>query len=381
MRKTIILAVLALAIPSLLPTATVEAQYRGGNDRQDWSRFWDSREGSDFDEEEIREWRERSASNSKTREAIDDLDDDAVDDLYIPILFGVSLSNLYPNFGDPRDGGDRVHEGFDMMALEGTPIVTPTEAVVIRVGDGSSSGKYVSTANPGGETFVYMHLSDVADIDEGDVLEEGDLIGYVGNTGNASGGAAHLHFEIREDREPTDPFERLTREFILKDKMEFVERMLDDADDADELAKFLAAEYQNVFVAAGAQGLDVPEMITDELPLTARTTIATGLPARDLELGSSGPDVVALQSRLISEGYLDLTTATDLFGPLTQAALIRYQTAKGITPASGYYGALTRASMGGSVTTPAKPATTDMTRAELVKLIEQLLKLIEEKSQ
>lgn len=381
MRKTIILTILALAIPSLFPTATVEAQYRGSNDRQDWSRFWNSREGSEFDEEEIRQWRERSESNSKIRNAINKLDDDAVTNLSIPILFGVSLSNLYPNFGDPRDGGDRVHEGFDMMAIEGTPIVSPTEAVVIRVGDGSNSGKYVSTANPGGETFVYMHLSDVADIDEGDVLEVGDLIGYVGNTGNASGGAAHLHFEIREDREPTDPFERLTREFSLKDKMEFLERMLDEIDDADELAEFLATEYQNVFVGAGAQGLDVPKMITDELPLTARTTIATGLPSRDLELGSSGPDVVALQSRLISEGYLDLTTPTDLFGPLTQSALIRYQTAKGITPASGYYGALTRASMGGSVSAaPTKPATSDMTRAELIKLIEQLLKLIEEKN-
>lgn len=382
MRKTIILAVLALAIPSLFPTATVEAQYRSRDyNREDWSRFYNSREGSEFDEEEIQEWRERSLRNSEVRKAIDNLDEDPVDNLYIPILFGVSLSDLYPNFGDPRDGGNREHEGLDMMALDGTPIVSPTEAVVIRIGDGSSSGKYVSTANPGGETFVYMHLADVADIDEGDVLEEGDLIGYVGSTGNASGGAAHLHFEIRENREPTDPYERLTREFSLKDKMEFIDRMLDEVDDADEVAEFLAAEYQNVFVAAGAQGLDVPEMITDELPLTARTTIATGLPARDLELGSSGPDVVALQSRLISEGYLDLTTPTDLFGPLTQSALIRYQTAKGISPASGYYGPLTRASMGGSVAATPTPATTDMTRAELIKLIEQLLKLIAEKSQ
>lgn len=382
MRKTIILAILALTIPSLLPIATVEAQYRSSNDRGDWSRFWGSREGSEFDEEEIQEWRERSLRNSEVRDAIDDLDNDSVEDLPIPILFGVSLSNLYPNFGDPRDGGDRVHEGFDMMALDGTPIVSPTDAVVIRVGDGSSSGKYVSTANPGDETFVYMHLSDVADIDEGDVLEAGDLIGYVGNTGNASGGAAHLHFEIREDREPTDPYERITHEFSLEDKMEFLDNILDEIDDADELAEFLVAEYQNVFIAAGSQGLSVPEIIIDELPLTARNTIATGLPARDLELGSSGPDVVALQSRLISEGYLDLITPTDQFGPLTQAALIRYQTAKGIVPASGYYGPLTRASMGGSVAAPVTtPATTDMTREELIKLIEQLLKLIEEKGQ
>lgn len=375
MTKTSILAVLLLILTTLTSPATAEAQYRGDNNRQDWSRFWNSREGSDFDEDEVRQWREQ---NSRVRDAINDLDDDSVDDLYIPILFGVSLSQLYPNFGDPRDGGSRTHEGLDMMATEGTPIVSPTQAVVIRVGDGSGSGLYVSTANPGGETFVYMHLSKVADIDEGDELEAGDLIGYVGNTGNASGGAAHLHFEIRENREPTDPIERLTREFSLEDKMEFVEKMLDEENDANELAEFLVSEYQNVFVSAGAQGIDVPDMITDELPLSARTTIATGIPARDLQLGSVGPDVVALQSRLIADGYLKIGTPTDQFGPLTQAALISYQQAKGITPASGYYGPVTRASMGGSTTV--SQSTNTMTREQLIAEIERLLKLIADRS-
>lgn len=379
MKKIIISAVFLLVATTISLPQPAEAQYRRSIDRdQDWSRFWDSDEGSDFDEEKIREWRERSEQNNATRDAIDDLDNDPVDDLYIPILFGVSLSNLYPNFGDPRDGGDRLHEGFDMMTTDGTPIVSPTEAVVIRVGDGSGSGKYVSTANPGGETFVYMHLSDIAEIDEGDVLDVGDLIGYVGNTGNASGGAAHLHFEIRENREPTDPFVRITREFNLRDKMEFVEKMLDEVDDADELAEFLATEYQNVFVSAGAQGIDVPKMISDQLPLSARATIATGLPTRDLQLGSVGSDVVALQSRLIADGYLDLSTPTDQFGPLTQAALVRYQLAKGISPASGYFGPITRASMGGSTTTTSP--TTTMTREQLIKEIERLLKLIAERS-
>ncbi|MCB9819482.1 peptidoglycan DD-metalloendopeptidase family protein [Candidatus Nomurabacteria bacterium] len=377
MRKIISMVVFLLVVTSISIPQPTEAQYRRSSNSQDWSQFWNSDEGSDFDYEEVRRWREE---NSRVRDAIDDLDNDPVDDLYIPILFGVSLSDLYPNFGDPRDSGAREHEGLDIMATDGTPIVSPTDAVVVRVGDGSGSGLYVSTANPGGETFVYMHLSEVADIDGGDVLEAGDLIGYVGNTGNASGGAAHLHFEIRENRDPYDPIKRLTKEFSLKDKMKFVQKMLDDIDDADELAEFLASEYQNVFVSAGAQDIDVPEMITDELPLTARTTITTGLPARDLQLGSFGPDVVALQSRLIADGYLDLSTPTDQFGPLTQAALIRYQLAKGISPASGYYGPLTRASMGASNVISAPVATT-MTREQLIKEIERLLKLIAERSQ
>lgn len=376
MTKASILVVL-LAFAVLSPAYPAEAQYR---DRDGSSRFWNSREGSDFDEDEIQEWRERSEQNSRTRDAIDDLDNDPVDDLYIPVLFGVSLSDLYPNFGDPRDGGDREHEGFDMMATDGTPIVSPTDAVVIRIGDGSGSGEYVSTANPGGETFVYMHLSEVADIDEGDVLEAGDLIGYVGNTGNASGGAAHLHFEIRENREPSDPYLRITREFSLTQKMDYLEKILDDVNDEEELAEFLVAEYLNVFVQARLEGIKLHEAIEDALPLTARAVSATGAPARDLELGDQGVDVIALQSVLIAGGYLDLATPTDQFGPLTQAALIRYQVAKGISPASGYYGPLTRASMGGTTVSTPAPATTTMTREQLIKEIERLLKIIEERS-
>jgi hypothetical protein len=373
MTKTSLIAILTLILATCAPLSSVQAQSNSDDDSQSRTRYWNSREGGDFDEEEVRRWREE---NSRVRDAIDDLDNDPVDNLPIPILFGVSISSLYPNFGDPRDGGAREHEGLDMMATDGTPIVSPTEAVVIRVGDGSGSGKYVSTANPGGETFVYMHLSDIADIDEGDELEVGDLIGYVGNTGNASGGAAHLHFEIRENREPTDPIERLTREFTLREKIGFLENILEDHDDEDELAEFLVAEYQNVFVAARVQGIDLPEAIEDALPISA-LAVPVGAPAIDLQLGSQGPSVVALQSQLIAAGYLNLSTPTDYFGPLTQSALISYQKAKGITPANGVYGPLTRASMSGTASTPAP---TTMTREQLIKEIERLLKLIEERN-
>lgn len=361
MHNSIIFALLALILLIGFP-ANAEAQYRGS--------YWNSREGGDFDREEVRRWREE---NSRVRESINDLDDDPVEDLPIPILFGVSLSSLFPNFGDPRDGGSRTHEGFDLMAEEGTPIVSPTEAVVIRVGDGSGSGLYVSTANPGDETFVYMHLSEVADIDEGDVLEAGDLIGYVGNTGNASGGATHLHFEIRENREPSDPYPRLTKEFTLREKMEFLENILDEHDDAEELAEFLVGEYQNIFTAARVEGQDLPEAIEEAMPIGA-LAVPAGAPTSDLKLGDQGPAVVALQSKLIASGHLDIATPTDYFGPLTQAALIKYQQANGITPANGVYGPLTRASMSGSA------SANTMTREQLIKEIERLLKLIAERN-
>ena len=162
----------------------------------------------------------RERYSSTVQKAINKLDKDEVENLPIPVLMGVRVANLSPNFGDPRDGGAREHEGLDIMAPMGAFIASPTEAVVVRTGDGSSSGIYVTTANPGGETFTYMHLSDIADgIKTGTVLKAGELLGYVGDTGNAKGGAPHLHFEIRKSRKALDPFPRLTKEFTTNERI------------------------------------------------------------------------------------------------------------------------------------------------------------------
>lgn len=157
---------------------------------------------------------------SSLRRKLNDLGDEQVKNIPLPLLFGASLKTLTPNFGDARGGGTRSHEGLDIMAPKGVPIVSPTKAVVVRTGTGSSSGKFVNTMNPGGETFIYMHLNEIS-VKEGDVLAVGGLVGFVGNTGNASGGAPHLHFEIRDTkRKPTDPYPRITKEFTLEQKIQ-----------------------------------------------------------------------------------------------------------------------------------------------------------------
>lgn len=355
-----LVAVVCIVTFSLAPLAS--AQERSG-----WRGYWENtEEGGDIDYDEIREWRERS---SRINDRIDDLDEDPVENVPIPILFGVDLDDLVANFGDPRGGGTRSHEGLDMMAPDGAPIVTPTEAVVIRVGSGTNSGIYVSTANPGGETFVYMHLARAADIEEGDVLDAGELIGYVGNTGNASGGSAHLHFEMRKGREAMDPLPRLTEEFSLEEKMEFAEEIVEE--DAD-IAAFFAREYGNIFIQARTAGIDIPDEVGDLLGIsTASVAVSTGVPARDLTIGSEGSDVSVLQSILIAGGHLDIGQPTGYFGPLTQSALISYQSVHGISPASGYYGPLTRQFIenqrgGGD------------TRAQLVAQIAELTALVAE---
>lgn len=205
------LLVLALMIVPLLPVsaAPVEAaSYRS-------TRTYSSQNYS------------RERYSSAIQKEIRKLDKDEVENLPIPILLGLLRNQITSDFGDPRGDGTRSHEGQDLIAPRGSLIASPTDAVVTRTGTGESSGIYVYTANPGGETFVYMHLDRIADgVKAGTVLEPGDLIGYVGNTGNASGGVTHLHFEIRDGRTPIDPYPRLTKEFTLEQRITALKALL-----------------------------------------------------------------------------------------------------------------------------------------------------------
>ncbi len=290
------------------------------------------------------------------------LGDTAVSSIAIPVVLGVEVNQLTKNFGDPRGNGTRTHEGLDIMAPAGTPVVSPTDAVVLVTGDGASSGLYIRTANPGGEEFVYMHLREVAKgLMSGTQLKRGDVIGFVGNTGDASGGAAHLHFEIRRGG-ATDPYPRLTQVFSVQERMSAVSQALEKATDPAALAHALASNFSSSFDTAKSQGIAVAQSILSTLgsgiavgvttaeaatPLTAPT--ATGY-SRDLEIGMKGDDVRKLQKYLNANGYLITNIGdgspgyeTTMFGSLTKKALITFQNAKGILPSAGYFGPKTRA--------------------------------------
>ncbi len=342
-KLTISTGIFALFLSLFLPLST-HAQTSEGQDP------WGGR-----DREEIRQWRERSSNISRKIDALGSREAE----LPVPILFGITPNNLSPNFGDPRSGG-RTHEGLDIMAPKGAPIVSPTDAVVIRVGNGESSGYYVYTANPGGETFVYMHLDALADLSEGDELSKGDLIGYVGNTGNASGGATHLHFEIQDDRGTTDTFPRFKRIFPLADKIKFLENILDSRDDKKEFAELMVARHRSEFVLAktltASKVIDVtlpdeietalktvPAPITKTVTKTTATTTNTAT-GENLSVGSRGTAVVTLQKFLKAKnvGSASLVVADGSFGPITKRALSEYQASVGLT-ADGVYGPKTKA--------------------------------------
>jgi murein DD-endopeptidase MepM/ murein hydrolase activator NlpD len=309
------------------------------------------------------DWFSYWGRNSQYASQIQALGDTAVQSIPIPVLLGVEVNQLTRNFGDARGGGTRTHEGLDIMAPGGTPVVSPTDAVVLATGDGPDSGLFVRTANPGGEQFVYMHLREIAkSILTGATVHRGDVLGFVGNTGNASGGAPHLHFEIRKNG-ATDPYPRLTQSFSLQERMQSVQQALERVADPVALAGTLAENFRSTFTAAQSQGVSVAQSIISTLgsaltigvhSASAQTSATmpntTNVFTRDLEVGMKGEDVRTLQKYLNANGYL-LTTIGDgapgyetlMFGNLTKKALATFQRAKGISPAAGYFGPKTRA--------------------------------------
>ena len=112
------------------------------------------------------------------------------------------------SWGNPRPGGRR-HEGIDIFAPRDTPVLSTTRGIVTRVGTNRLGGQVVWVLGPGLERHYYAHLSRHADVREGDRVEAGDVIGYTGNTGNARGGPAHLHYGIYAHAGARNPYPRL----------------------------------------------------------------------------------------------------------------------------------------------------------------------------
>ena len=108
----------------------------------------------------------------------------------------------------PRPGGRR-HEGVDIFAPRDTPVVSTTRGLVTRVGTNDLGGQVVWVLGPGLESHYYAHLDRFADIDPGDIVHPGDVLGYVGRTGNARGTPYHLHYGLYRHGMAQNPYPRL----------------------------------------------------------------------------------------------------------------------------------------------------------------------------
>lgn len=95
-----------------------------------------------------------------------------------------------------RPGG-RYHEGIDLFAERGTPLVAVGDGTVFRVGWNSLGGWRLWLRDTGGTTYYYAHLeSFAAAAREGASVSRGTVLGYMGDSGSARGTGVHLHFEI-----------------------------------------------------------------------------------------------------------------------------------------------------------------------------------------
>ncbi|MCM2316992.1 MAG: M23 family metallopeptidase [Thermoanaerobaculia bacterium] len=122
-------------------------------------------------------------------------------------VFGVRPEELANTFGAPRDGGRRRHRGIDIFAPRGTPAIAASDGVVSFIGTQSKAGKCVWLVNDSGLSFFYAHLDRfAAGLFEGQQVRAGDVLGYVGRTGNARKSGHHLHFAIHRESQALNPY-------------------------------------------------------------------------------------------------------------------------------------------------------------------------------
>ncbi len=118
---------------------------------------------------------------------------------------GVERAELRSSFDAPRSGGRR-HNAIDIFAPRNTPVRATTHGFVARRRVLSLGGRSLSVVGPGGYRHYYAHLEAWAGFDDGDYVRAGQILGYVGNSGNARGGPTHLHYAIYDPRDrPIDP--------------------------------------------------------------------------------------------------------------------------------------------------------------------------------
>ncbi|HET6979183.1 MAG TPA: M23 family metallopeptidase [Pyrinomonadaceae bacterium] len=122
--------------------------------------------------------------------------------LIIPVA-GVRPDQLLDTYADARSEG-RTHDAIDIMAPAETPVLAATDGKILKLFHSDLGGTTIYQLNSNQElVFYYAHLSHYADgLTEGSLVKQGEVIAYVGDTGNAGAGNYHLHFSIAVVSDP-----------------------------------------------------------------------------------------------------------------------------------------------------------------------------------
>lgn len=118
--------------------------------------------------------------------------------LMVPVE-GIKYAKLSDNFNQPR-GKERHHEALDIMAPKGAKVFAVADGKLVKLFNSKPGGLTIYQFDPTDTyAYYYAHLDRYADgVKEGMMLKRGDLIGYVGVTGNSNPDAPHLHFAVVE---------------------------------------------------------------------------------------------------------------------------------------------------------------------------------------
>jgi peptidoglycan LD-endopeptidase LytH len=118
-------------------------------------------------------------------------------EIIVPVE-GIAASSLHDTYEQSRSGG-RAHHALDIMAPRGTPVVAAVDGTIRKLFTSGSGGLTIYEFDAREErSYYYAHLDRYASIAEGMRVRRGDVLGYVGSTGNASYDAPHLHFAIEQ---------------------------------------------------------------------------------------------------------------------------------------------------------------------------------------
>lgn len=147
--------------------------------------------------------------------------------LAFPVKNG-SNKDIQSFWGVERDGGQRRHEGVDIFNKKGTPIVAVEDGTIARVETNILGGKVVwQRLGLFGQSIYYAHL-DSQTVSSGQAVKKGDIVGFMGNTGNAKYTASHLHFGIYTGSGAIDPLLYIQQRDTIPGKLKLSGKYLGD---------------------------------------------------------------------------------------------------------------------------------------------------------
>jgi murein DD-endopeptidase MepM/ murein hydrolase activator NlpD len=119
-------------------------------------------------------------------------------DLRVPID-GATVESMRGGFDERRDAGSRSHEAVDLLAPRNTPVHAVENGTIAKLFHSKEGGNTIYQYDPTGRfCYYYAHLERYAKVREHEAITRGDVIGFVGTSGNAPANTPHLHFAIFE---------------------------------------------------------------------------------------------------------------------------------------------------------------------------------------